>query len=192
MNKFFSVFYSGDIILMTIFVLLILLSCFNWFNAGLKFHLLSQKRYLHMLNTTNFAEFVEYISKISIDEYNLKSKVIESTKNIIIENETKLLSKNLNSFASSASVAPFVGLFGTVWGIYNALIDIAKSGSASLDVVAGPVGEALVATAVGLFVAIPASILYNYFCSKIEDIVHQRNNNLEAIITNKFLYNAKI
>lgn len=65
--------------------------------------------------------------------------------------------------ATVASSAPFVGLFGTVWGIYHALIAIGLSGSGSLDQVAGPVGEALIMTALGLAVAIPAAISYNAF-----------------------------
>jgi biopolymer transport protein ExbB len=65
--------------------------------------------------------------------------------------------------ASIASSAPFVGLFGTVWGIYHALVNIGMSGSGSLDQVAGPVGEALIMTALGLAVAIPAVLAYNFF-----------------------------
>ncbi len=64
--------------------------------------------------------------------------------------------------ASVGSVAPFVGLFGTVWGILQALIAIGVAGQASIDKVAGPVGEALVMTALGLAVAVPAVLLYNY------------------------------
>ncbi|HNL91729.1 MAG TPA: MotA/TolQ/ExbB proton channel family protein, partial [Pseudomonadales bacterium] len=65
--------------------------------------------------------------------------------------------------ASIGSVAPFVGLFGTVWGIYHALAAIGTTGQASLDKVAGPVGEALIMTAIGLFTAIPAVLAYNAF-----------------------------
>ncbi len=65
--------------------------------------------------------------------------------------------------ASIGSTAPFVGLFGTVWGIYNALVSIAGSGTMSIDKVAGPVGEALIMTAAGLAVAIPAVLAYNLF-----------------------------
>jgi biopolymer transport protein ExbB len=61
------------------------------------------------------------------------------------------------------STAPFVGLFGTVWGIYHALIGIGASGKATLDSVAGPVGETLIMTAAGLAVAIPAVLAYNAF-----------------------------
>jgi len=69
------------------------------------------------------------------------------------------------------STAPFVGLFGTVWGIYHALIAISLSGSASIEKVAGPVGEALIMTAIGLFVAVPAVLGYN--------LLLRRNRNLQ-------------
>jgi biopolymer transport protein ExbB len=65
--------------------------------------------------------------------------------------------------ASVGAVSPFVGLFGTVWGIYNAMVNISAEGSASLEKVAGPVGEALIMTAAGLAVAIPAVLAYNLF-----------------------------
>ena len=65
--------------------------------------------------------------------------------------------------ASVGSVAPFVGLFGTVWGIYHALVRIASEGNITIDKVAGPVGEALIMTAAGLAVAIPAVLAYNIF-----------------------------
>ncbi len=65
--------------------------------------------------------------------------------------------------ATVASSAPFVGLFGTVWGIYHALLAIGQSGQGTLDKVAGPVGEALIMTAIGLAVAIPAAVAYNAF-----------------------------
>ncbi len=65
--------------------------------------------------------------------------------------------------ASIGSTAPFIGLFGTVWGIYHALLNISAAGAISIDKVAGPVGEALVMTAAGLAVAIPAVLAYNLF-----------------------------
>lgn len=67
----------------------------------------------------------------------------------------------LSVLASVGSTAPFVGLFGTVWGIYHALINMGSVGQATLDQVAGPVGESLIMTALGLAVAIPAVLGYN-------------------------------
>lgn len=77
--------------------------------------------------------------------------------------ETAHSESGLTVLASVGSSAPFVGLFGTVWGIYHALLAIGFSGKASLDAVAGPVGEALIMTALGLAVAIPAVLAYNAF-----------------------------
>jgi biopolymer transport protein ExbB len=72
--------------------------------------------------------------------------------------------------ASVGAVSPFVGLFGTVWGVFHAMQAISQSGSAALDQVAGPVGEALIMTAAGLAVAIPAVLAYNLFGKRIAQI----------------------
>ena len=80
-----------------------------------------------------------------------------------VTRESSRLEAGLTVLATVGSTAPFVGLLGTVWGIYGALIRIGASGEASITAVAGPVGEALIMTAVGLFVAIPAVLAYNFF-----------------------------
>ena len=81
----------------------------------------------------------------------------------VIDEETARLESGLTVLASIGSTAPFIGLFGTVWGVYHALIGIGLSGQGTLDKVAGPVGEALIMTALGLAVAIPAVLAYNAF-----------------------------
>lgn len=81
--------------------------------------------------------------------------------------ETSRLAKALTFLATTGSTTPFIGLFGTVWGIMTSFQEIGRRGSASLAVVAPGISEALVATAAGLAVAIPAVIFYNYFSSKI-------------------------
>lgn len=80
-----------------------------------------------------------------------------------IDQKTTEVEHGLTLLASAGSAAPFVGLFGTVWGIYHALVQIGMSDQGTLDKVAGPVGEALIMTAVGLAVAIPAVLAYNAF-----------------------------
>ncbi|MBE9610060.1 MotA/TolQ/ExbB proton channel family protein [Chitinilyticum piscinae] len=94
---------------------------------------------------------------VSLDDY-----LVRKLRNHL-QQETGQLERGLTWLATIGSVAPFVGLFGTVWGIYHALLGIAAAGNASLDTVAGPIGEALVATAAGLAVAIPAVVAYNAF-----------------------------
>jgi biopolymer transport protein ExbB len=81
----------------------------------------------------------------------------------VIDEDTARLESGLTVLASVGSTAPFVGLFGTVWGVYHALVAIGMSGQGTLDKVAGPVGEALIMTALGLAVAIPAVLAYNAF-----------------------------
>jgi biopolymer transport protein ExbB len=79
-----------------------------------------------------------------------------------VERVQSRLQDGLAFLATVGSTAPFIGLFGTVWGIYNALTEIGVAGQASIDKVAGPVGEALIMTAFGLFVAVPAVLGYNW------------------------------
>jgi biopolymer transport protein ExbB/TolQ/biopolymer transport protein ExbD len=86
---------------------------------------------------------------------------LTSTMRQSIDDTTSRLQSGLSILASVGSTAPFIGLFGTVWGIYHALIGIGAAGQATLDKVAGPVGESLVMTAGGLAVAIPAVLGYN-------------------------------
>jgi biopolymer transport protein ExbB len=88
---------------------------------------------------------------------------IERALRLAVEGSVRRLDAGLTWLASIGSTAPFIGLFGTVWGIYHALIEIAASGQISIARVAGPVGEALVMTAFGLAVAIPAVLAYNAF-----------------------------
>jgi biopolymer transport protein ExbB len=83
------------------------------------------------------------------------------------------LQDGLAFLATVGSTAPFVGLFGTVWGIYNALVKIGISGQASIDKVAGPVGEALIMTAFGLAVAVPAVMGYNWLIRRNKAVMDQ-------------------
>jgi biopolymer transport protein ExbB len=90
-----------------------------------------------------------------------------------IDEETARLEWGLTALASIASTAPFVGLFGTVWGVYHALLGIGQGGAATIDQIAGPVGEALIMTGLGLAVAIPAVLAYNA-CARANRLVLAR------------------
>ena len=91
------------------------------------------------------------------------SELLTRTLRNGIDQEATRIGNGLTIIASAGSVAPYIGLFGTVWGIYHALIQIGLTGQGTLDKVAGPVGEALIMTALGLAVAIPAVLAYNAF-----------------------------
>ena len=92
-----------------------------------------------------------------------RSEFVDRALRQAVTRESSRLENGLTVLATTGSTAPFVGLLGTVWGIYRALIKIGASGDASISAVAGPVGEALIMTAIGLFVAIPAVLAYNFF-----------------------------
>lgn len=90
--------------------------------------------------------------------------------------ETYRLEKYLTFLATTGSTAPFIGLFGTVWGIMNSFHGIGKMGSASLAVVAPGISEALIATAIGLVAAIPAVVAYNHFLNKVNILIGEMDN----------------
>ena len=98
----------------------------------------------------------------SLQQCGERRDVLERALRQAVQTEQHGLESGLMLLASIGSTAPFVGLFGTVWGIMHALQEISRTGQAGLDVVAGPIGEALVATAIGIATAIPAVLAYNY------------------------------
>ena len=102
-----------------------------------------------------------------------------------IGNVQSRMQDGLALLATVGSTAPFVGLFGTVWGIYHALVKIGVSGQASIDKVAGPVGEALIMTAIGLAVAVPAVLGYNWLVRRNKaamEQVHAFGSDLHAVL----------
>jgi biopolymer transport protein ExbB len=98
-----------------------------------------------------------------LDAHLSPSELVTRALRNSISRSLSVLENGLTLLASIGSTAPFVGLFGTVWGIYHTLARISASGQSTLSQVAGPVGEALIMTAAGLFVAIPAVLAYNAF-----------------------------
>jgi biopolymer transport protein ExbB len=108
------------------------------------------------------------------DQLSISDWVTLSLRQAIDESSARLQT-GMAVLASVGSTAPFVGLFGTVWGIYHALVAIGTSGQASIDKVAGPVGESLIMTALGLAVAIPATFGYNALVRGNKSVIAQLN-----------------
>lgn len=112
-------------------------------------------------------------------EYTEKKDVTDRAIERVLKKWEIELEKNVSHLSIIGSIAPFVGLFGTVWGIMNSFSAIASSNSTSIAIVAPGISEALFATAVGLFVAIPAAIASSMFYSKIEEL--QKEGSLFAL-----------
>jgi biopolymer transport protein ExbB len=106
-------------------------------------------------------------------------ELLAQTLTVHLQQEARIMESGLTQLASIGSTAPFVGLFGTVLGIMHAMHEITQSGSTSLDVVAGPIGDALVATAIGIAVAVPAVLAYNFLLRHVK----QHRTGLENFVT---------
>ena len=114
-----------------------------------------------------------------LEEAGTSSEFVTRTIKKVLDEETTRLENGLAVLATVGATAPFVGLFGTVWGVYHALVAIGMSGVGTLDKVAGPVGEALIMTGLGLAVAIPAVMGYNWLT---------RSNRVMAAKLDAFAY----
>jgi biopolymer transport protein TolQ len=123
-----------------------------------------------------FYDAQEELSKITAKSQTIPLAMLENVENRIESSnavETLKLSHGLGFLASISNASPFIGLFGTVWGIMDSFREIGMKGSANLATVAPGISEALIATAAGLFVAIPAVLFYNYFTGVITHISAQ-------------------
>jgi len=175
---------KGDFVSKGLLIMLALMSIGTWYIFFVKWF--EQSRMLGQANqvekrfwaSNNLNEGIDKLAKNSVFRTLAESGVraasgqgtglvnlndwIAMSLNRQLEEINAKLQGGISFLASVGSVAPFVGLLGTVWGIYHALIAIGLAGQASIDKVAGPVGEALIMTAIGLGVAIPGVLLYNY------------------------------
>jgi len=175
---------KGDFVSKGLLIMLALMSIGTWYIFFVKWF--EQSRMLGQANqvekrfwaSNNRNEGIDKLAKNSVFRTLAESGVraasgqgtglvnlndwIAMSLNRQLEEINAKLQGGISFLASVGSVAPFVGLLGTVWGIYHALIAIGLAGQASIDKVAGPVGEALIMTAIGLGVAIPGVLLYNY------------------------------
>mgnify|MGYP003483908231 FL=1 len=186
------VFESGDYVLMGVFLVLVLMSIITWSVIIVRALKLRRAKKGNaavqplIWNAQTLPEAVAQAESIESPISELTLASVRAQGNYCQEKDTQMAAavplneylvrqirnsmsqilrpfdSGLTALASIGATAPFIGLFGTVWGIYHALINISTSGQMSIAAVAGPIGEALVATAAGLFVAIPAVLAYNF------------------------------
>ncbi len=144
----------------------------KWFK---QLHNVNSLEEIHKIQTSTQSSSLTRISKVCLNEIKgLSSRVsfnslaargqlVQESMERAVDHEKHLNDKMLSFLALSAGISPFLGLFGTVWGIMHSFLDIGQQGSANITVVAPGIAEALVTTIIGLSVAIPASAAYNYF-----------------------------
>jgi biopolymer transport protein ExbB len=207
----FALWRNGDFVIRAVIVLLGIMSIGTWYIFFMKFweqsRVLNHSRVVErrFWSSANLNEGIDKLPKNSLFRSVAESGVrassgqgtglvnlndwIGMSLNRQLEEANSRLQGGIAFLASVGSVAPFIGLFGTVWGILNALIAIGIAGQASIDKVAGPVGEALIATAIGLFVAVPAVLCYNYLVRR-NKVINERLRSFASdlqtyLITNK-------
>lgn len=171
-----------DVVTKTLFFVLIALSMLSWITGILR-----------ILNSQKIAKTVsqDLTQKIHQQQAQLTPLSLDNQKLVTEQQLLQQLNRyrfaseqGLNILGTTAAIAPFIGLFGTVWGIFHALDSIAKSGQAGLGQVAGPVGEALIMTGLGLAVAIPAVIMYNVVVRINRKAMHQANDTAHTLLAN--------
>ena len=122
--------------------------------------------------TAGFKEFARLRKNASSDP-DAVMQGSERAMRVALLREQEKLDEHLSFLATVGSTSPYIGLFGTVWGIMNSFISLANEQQATLAVVAPGIAEALIATAIGLFAAIPAAIFYNRFSSSVDQVLHK-------------------
>jgi biopolymer transport protein TolQ len=141
---------------------------------------ISIQDWFNLKDQVNDEYFVSIIEKCKVkikNQKNINSSqaasrvlLIKENMEVLIDREIQSIKKNTAILATIGSVSPYIGLFGTVWGIMNSFIAIGEAKQATLEYVAPGIAEALIATAIGLFAAIPAYIFYNVISNKIDEI----------------------
>lgn len=131
------------------------------------------------LESVFFAGFEQYQNSQSDQKIDLTERTLATA----ISQEQNRLEQGLPMLASIASVSPYIGLLGTVWGIMHAFIGLGEASSVSLSVIAPSIAEALIATALGLFAAIPASLAYNFYTAKANSLYEKRSLFCQRLIT---------
>lgn len=184
-NVWISSWNHCDIFGKGILIILGILSIYSWFVMIEKYLTIKEARRKNKTFEKYFI-FKKEVKKISCPLYNIVnflSSLIKYEKmpleiakkyiNIAFTKEQSNLEKNLSSLITITSIAPFLGLLGTIWGLLISFTNMSVTGSSSIRVVAGGVAEALITTVLGLMVAIPAAVGYNFFKDRIQNLIEE-------------------
>ncbi|OOR88997.1 biopolymer transporter ExbB [Moraxella caviae] len=169
-----------DAVSKTLFFILLALSVVSWVVGVMR--LLNSKRMATNIASDLKAHMANKQGEFSALAFAERKLVVEQNLLEQIAHHRFEAEKGLPVLGTTAAIAPFIGLFGTVWGIFHALHSIAKSGQAGLAQVAGPVGEALIMTGLGLAVAIPAVVFYNIATRLNKRAMHTANTTAHQIL----------
>lgn len=179
-----------DIVTKALFFILLVLSLVSWIVGITR---LVQSKNLVATAPTDLTQHIQAKQATMASlPHDQQKTVIEQTLLQHINRYRFDSEKGLSILGTTAAIAPFVGLFGTVWGIFHALHSIAKSGQAGLAQVAGPVGEALIMTGLGLAVAIPAVIFYNLAVRINRKALHLANDKAHELLANSVIQQTAI
>jgi len=196
-----TLIFKAGLVVKLVLLILLFFSIYSWAIIFFKLKLLSkvekESEEFHriFLKSKSWGELYQSTKKHSLSPlanlfraaYSMEDagrNEIRSALKRVEATEATRLEKHLTFLATTGSTAPFIGLFGTVWGIMNSFMGIGRIGAASLAVVAPGIAEALIATAAGLVAAIPAVVAYNYFLSRT-----RRNISMMADFSGELLEN---
>lgn len=182
----FSVYWQhADAVSKTLYFILLAMSIATWTIFVLRImgtRQLKQQAYAQLSQA-----LAKLKSKFAVLNFEQRKAVAEQALLRQISAEKANAEKGVSVLGTIASLAPFVGLFGTVWGIFHALVAVGKSGQAGLAQVATPVGEALIMTGLGLAVAIPAVLAYN-ICSRVNrTLAHELQDQAHGLLIDTML-----
>ncbi|MEJ5228269.1 protein TolQ [Thermodesulfovibrio sp.] len=184
-------------------IVLLILLFFSIFSWAIIFYKLKVFKKMRIENTKFFEAFLKTNSakelfsdakryelspiaslyrNVFVDVYGKTNSNVEALVKRLSSEEANRVESYLGFLATTGSTTPFIGLFGTVWGIMDAFRSIGVKGTASIATVAPGIAEALIATAAGLFAAIPAVIFYNYFTSQANKLINEVNDFSETLI----------
>lgn len=169
-----------DAVSKTLFFILIVLSMISWI-VGIS-RLIYAQSVVGRISDELQGELSVASSQFMDLQFTQRKTVVEQILLKHIASYRFELEKGLAILGTTAAIAPFIGLFGTVWGIFHALHSIGQSGQAGLSQVAGPVGEALIMTALGLAVAIPAVVFFNVITRINKRAIHIANDTAHEIL----------